>query len=410
MCLKSFVNNTYSPCASDGFLAGIFYALDIGGTNFRVTRFNLDGKGNAHLTDERKFTIPEEVMVATEASALHDFMADCIVNVPGEAGEDRKYGYTFSFPVEQKAIDSGVLLNWTKGFKTKGVEGKDVVPPLREALKSRGFAGEITALVNDTVGTLASGAFKDPNCVIGVILGTGTNAAYIENVENIRTLPEELRKKGGEMVINIEWGAFGDGSKSLPSCRIDEVLDANSRNPGKQSLEKKISGFYLGEITRLCLKELIEAKEIYADATIPDKLTNTAYSFESRYLSDIEYDLSEDFNTIQRVESQVGIENSTLNDRRKLKEVCGMVIERAARLTAIAIAGTTIQSSRDAAKVTVGVDGSVYEHHPSFRQRLKSALRSLGVDCNIILSKDGSGKGAALIACGVEKQRQAASL
>ena len=368
-----------------------------------MTRFDLDGKGNANLTDERKFTIPDEVMVADNAAALHDFMADCIVNVPGEAGEDRKYGYTFSFPVEQKAIDSGVLLNWTKGFKTKGVVGNDVVPPLQDALEARGFEGKITALVNDTVGTLASGAFKDPNCIIGVILGTGTNAAYIEKVENIHKLPEDMRKKGGDMVINIEWGAFGDGSTALPSCRIDEALDSNSRNPGKQSLEKKISGFYLGEITRLCLKELVEAEEIYTSAQVPEKLINTAYSFESRYLSDIEYDLSEDLNTIQRVESQFGIHDSTIEDRRKLKEVCGMVIERAARLTAIAIAGTIIQSSREASKVTVGVDGSVYEHHPSFRQRLKSALRSLGVDCNIILSKDGSGKGAALIACGVDK-------
>jgi len=41
---------------------------------------------------------------------------------------------------------------------------------------------EVVALVNDTVGTLATRCYSDPQCFMGVIFGTGTNAAYIEKV------------------------------------------------------------------------------------------------------------------------------------------------------------------------------------------------------------------------------------
>ena len=41
---------------------------------------------------------------------------------------------------------------------------------------------QIRALLNDTVGTLASGRYRDPQVTMGIILGTGTNCCYIEQV------------------------------------------------------------------------------------------------------------------------------------------------------------------------------------------------------------------------------------
>ena len=99
-------------------------------------------------------------------------------------------GFTFSFPIDQTAIDEGRLLNWTKGFGLKGVIGKDVVQLLKEALAKRGLGNvEILALLNDTVGTLVARSYKDPDCRIGIILGTGTNACYSEKLLNISCLP-----------------------------------------------------------------------------------------------------------------------------------------------------------------------------------------------------------------------------
>lgn len=54
--------------------------------------------------------------------------------------------------------------------------------------------------VNDTIGTVAGARYHDKDVVAGVILGTGTNAAYIERIQAIpkwRCTPP----KSGETVI-----------------------------------------------------------------------------------------------------------------------------------------------------------------------------------------------------------------
>lgn len=35
-------------------------------------------------------------------------------------GRKREIGFTFSFPVNQTSIDSGILIKWTKGFAVSG--------------------------------------------------------------------------------------------------------------------------------------------------------------------------------------------------------------------------------------------------------------------------------------------------
>lgn len=35
-------------------------------------------------------------------------------------GTKREIGFTFSFPVKQTSIDSGILIKWTKGFSVSG--------------------------------------------------------------------------------------------------------------------------------------------------------------------------------------------------------------------------------------------------------------------------------------------------
>jgi hexokinase len=50
--------------------------------------------------------------------------------------------------------------------------------------------------INDTVGTLAAGSYNDEDAVIGVILGTGSNAAYVEKASDIPKLEGELPKSG----------------------------------------------------------------------------------------------------------------------------------------------------------------------------------------------------------------------
>ena len=74
---------------------------------------------------------------------------------------------------------------------------------LQTQLRDRGIHLQVRALANDTVGTMEAAAYSYPDTAMGVILGTGTNAAYIEKTANIgkwKGAPSD------EMVINTEWG------------------------------------------------------------------------------------------------------------------------------------------------------------------------------------------------------------
>ncbi|PIO53135.1 hypothetical protein TELCIR_25545, partial [Teladorsagia circumcincta] len=72
---------------------------------------------------------------------------------------------------------------------------------------------------------------------MGVIVGTGTNACYMEKLERVPKLKGEWENDGfpPEMIINMEWGAFGDdGSINFVVTEYDKYIDSSSINPRKQ--------------------------------------------------------------------------------------------------------------------------------------------------------------------------------
>lgn len=155
-------------------------------------------------------------------------------------------GLTFSFPVEQTALNQGRVLTWTKGFSAKNAIGNDVVQLLQDAFNRKHLHVRCVALVNDVcllpliarhctdglfrplelfflVLTPLEDAFlvRTPFSIqhrsnsrlscVGAIFGTGTNGAYVEKVENITKLGDApVRQNGGYMVINTEWGGFNN--------------------------------------------------------------------------------------------------------------------------------------------------------------------------------------------------------
>jgi len=180
--IPSFVTNR--PTGKE---VGTYLALDLGGTNFRVCEINLEGQSKVRLR-AKKFTIPDEAKTADQ-SVLFDFLAESIAIFIKEynitTDNDINLGFTFSFPVQQTALNQGTILLWNKGFNCANSIGKDVVTLLSEALARKQLKVNVVALVNDTVGTLMSHAYVDPGTCVGVILGTGTNAAYVESADAI---------------------------------------------------------------------------------------------------------------------------------------------------------------------------------------------------------------------------------
>ncbi|KAF8822113.1 hypothetical protein IE077_001026 [Cardiosporidium cionae] len=244
----------------------ITYALDLGGTNARFLRLVAKGNGvveekikiqNIREVDDKKY--PDGMLDRrVTASKFFDYFAQSLHNFMKESGdlddfneeekEVFKLSFSFSFACQQKSLTHADLLFWTKGFFTgmdteDPVEKRDVGALMAEALKRNSVPMELVALVNDTVGTLVSGAYQKPSnipaCLIGVIIGTGFNICYYE--ENAQ------KYEYSGKVINMEMGSF---NKALPYTIADIEVDWFSNNPGSQKLEKMISGMLLGDIVR----------------------------------------------------------------------------------------------------------------------------------------------------------------
>ena len=133
------------------------------------------------------------------------------------------------------------MTKWTKGFSATGVIGYNVVQRLQEQFDRRRLPLKCRAILNDTTGTMMAKAIEAPNTKIGVIVGTGTNACYVEEMRNIwklRPSPDDTRK----MVINCELGNFY--TESLRRTDMDITMDKNGvvENIGRQQFEKMIAG------------------------------------------------------------------------------------------------------------------------------------------------------------------------
>jgi len=354
---------------------GRLLALDLGGTNFRVVALELKGNRKMKAPLIEKFVLKKKHIIG-KGKVLFDFIADCIKtfmnkhNMP--IGAKQKLGFTFSFPVKKKGIASGALLRWTKGFSASGVEGEDVVKLLNGSLRRKGLSNtKVAALANDTVSTLVARSYEDPNCDVGVILGTGTNACY----------PEKDR-----MIINIEWGNFNKLRRTSYDCELDE----DSGNTGEQIFEKMVSGMYLGEVARRLAEDLLPKIRFPG-------------GFKSEYISVVESDTSKGLTITNRLLKKLEIRNSKYADRKFLKEACTVVSTRAARLAAAAISSVVTRMDPHLSKRhTVAIDGSVYEKHPHFSNRVKAAIKEIfgrkALRIKLVLTKDASAKGAAIIA------------
>ncbi|XP_065219169.1 hexokinase type 2 isoform X1 [Planococcus citri] len=393
--VKCFV--TYVQDLPNGKERGKFLALDLGGTNFRVLLITLDEN---HFDMKSKiYAIPQSIMIGPGAQ-LFDHIAECLINFmkdQGVSNERLPLGFTFSFPLRQLGLTKGLLSQWTKGFNCSGVVGEDVVQKLKEALERRGDRTiDPCAILNDTTGTLMSCAWKNINTRIGIIVGTGCNACYVEKVENVDLFDGDKSKP--YVIINTEWGNFGaDGALDDILTEYDREIDEKSLNPGKQIFEKIISGMYMGEIVRLMLVKFTKQKLLF-NGQGSEKLS-TKGSFLTKYVSDIENDVADSHVKCREVFAELDLSHASDQDCVNVRYICEIVSRRAAHL--VSAGAATLINKMDFNSVTIGVDGSVYRFHPQFHHLMVEKISQMirpKVKFDIMLSEDGSGRGAALVA------------
>ncbi|KAK2807743.1 hypothetical protein FQN50_005285 [Emmonsiellopsis sp. PD_5] len=441
---------SYITAVPNGTEKGLYLAVDLGGTNFRVCSIKLNGDSTFSM-EQSKSPIPRDLMVTKSAQDLFSYLALQIekflsthlsehftshvekrqtgqVTAPYEEDQIFDLGFTFSFPVLQHGINKGTLLRWTKGFDIAEAVGQDVCKLLQDAIDARHLPVRVAALINDTVGTLMARSYCSPGsskALIGAIFGTGTNGAYVEKLERVVKLTTATTTNGstapgqtnydtttGEMVVNTEWGSFDNPLSVLPTTPYDTALDAASNNPGIQMFEKRISGMFLGEILRLALLDMASNPAVNLFNLDTSKSNNsplhTPWGIDTSFLSTVKADHSPSLSTTQaKIQTDLSIPNPSPADCRAVKILVHAIGKRAARLSAVALAAIIISTGKletnGEGMVDIGVDGSVVEHYPGFEGYLRQAFREVeaigeGREGRISLgvAKDGSGVGAAL--------------
>ncbi|OAA48660.1 hexokinase [Metarhizium rileyi] len=418
------MNPTWVMSFPDGHETGTFLALDMGGTNLRVCQITLTEQKSEFDILQSKYRMPEDLKTGN-SDELWEYIADCLQQFVEThhgncAGIDTlPLGFTFSYPATQNYIDEGILQRWTKGFNIAGVEGENVVPMLNSALEKKGVPIRLTALINDTTGTMIASAYTDPKIKIGCIFGTGCNAAYMEDVASIPKLAHMNLPPETPMAINCEWGAFDNEHKVLPRTDFDKVIDRDSPRPGQQAFEKMVAGLYLGEIFRLVLVDLHDNCDAKIFAGEDISLLRQAYSLDSSFLSAIEEDPFENLQeTLDLFNSKLRI-TCTRPELELIRRLAELVGTRAARLSACGVAA--ISKKKGYKTCHVGADGSVFNKYPHFKARGAQALREI-LDwpektdpkeedpIEILAAEDGSGVGAALIAALTLKRVKAGNL
>ncbi|KAF2312100.1 hypothetical protein GH714_028053 [Hevea brasiliensis] len=268
---------------------GTYYALDLGGTNLRVVRVQLGGRSSSILSkDVELLPIPQHLMTSTSEV------------------------------------------------------GREVVECLQAGLARNGLDMQVAVLVNDTVGTLALGHYHDADTVAAVIIGTGTNASYLERSDAIIKCQGLLTTSGG-MVVNMEWGNFW--SSHLPRTSYDIDLDGESPNPNDQGFEKMISGLYLGDIVRRVILRMSQESDIFGPLS-PSLLV--PFILHTPFVSKMHEDDSPDLQEVARIlKEKLEIPEVPLKVRKLVVRICDVVTRRAARLAAAGIVGILKKIGRD---------------------------------------------------------------
>ena len=416
------MNPTWVMGFPDGNETGTYLALDMGGTNLRVCEIILSEEKGGFDIIQSKYKMPEELKTG-QSEELWEYIADCIqqfIEYHHEVENLEKLdkiplGFTFSFPATQQYIDNGILQRWTKGFDISGVEGKDVAPLFEAAIEKRKLPIRLSALVNDTTGTLIASAYTDTTMKIGCIFGTGCNAAYMENCGSVPKIADYNLPSDMPIAINCEYGAFDNEHVVLPRTKYDVTVDDDSPRPGQQAFEKMIAGLYLGELFRLALIDLHDNSKCNVFQGQDVSKLRRAYTLDSSFLSEIEEDPFENLTeTGELLKHELGItaNKPELELCRRLAELIGT---RAARLSACGVAA--ICKKKDIKTCHVGADGSVFNKYPHFKARGAVALREIldwkddeKDQVSILAAEDGSGVGAALIAALTIKRVKAGNL
>lgn len=153
----------------------------------------------------------------------------------------------------------------------------------------------------------------------------------------------------------------------------------------------------MGEIVRLVIVELANNCWLFNGKL--SKKFRTSHEFQTKYVSEIESQQANLHSTTKLILNEMGIRNPSIDDCEIVRFICEAVSKRSARLVSCALASLIMKIGNK--NITIGVDGSVYRFHPHFNALMTEGIKELipsNYEFKFVLSEDGSGRGAALVA------------
>lgn len=334
-------------------------AIDAGGTNFRAVKMSFDN--NLKLVTEN---LQQRKMPAIDEELSNkEFFATLAAYLTEYKNVSDKIGFCFSYAVEIYPNKDGKLLEWSKEVKAPEVLGQMVGKNLLEAM---GTPNKQIVLMNDTVSTLLAGqaatAGREFDTYIGFILGTGTNACYIEENKNITKTPN--LDLSGNQIINIETGNFN----LMPRTDIDVAFDNTTKLPGRYTFEKMIAGGYFGGLCTTALKMAAKEEVFSAESIVKMKEMGELTSEEvNKFVCGIDLPAN--------VLSAILV---TKEDKNAAAEIIKALITRAAKLVAGSLAAVILKTGKGKSiekPVLMTIEGTTFYKLHNFQVMFEAYLQ-----------------------------------
>ncbi len=340
--------------------------IDAGGTNFRsAVGYFQDGK--VKIEKLQKTTMPASKGEVLSKQQFYNKIASNVAYLAEDGGD---VGFCFSYPVDMSADMDGIVTTFSKEVKAPEVIGTRVGAETLSALGKFSSKQRKIVILNDTVATLLGGmatSDKTYSTYLGYIYGTGTNVCCIVDTAQIT---KESNLPQGKMLVNMECGGY-DG---FVLGDFDKIAINLTDAPGKQLFEKMTSGKYLSEIIyqTLCGAQKEDLLSVNAN------VSHFELKDVSEFLSD-SGEMMEFFHCDQDVAAA--------------KEICRQLIDRAAKLGAIANAATAIFTCGDKSlPVAIVAEGTTFNklvgYRSAFEGYLHEFLAPRGISFEIVQGEE----------------------
>ncbi|PID57727.1 hexokinase [candidate division KSB3 bacterium] len=337
-CLPCYIPLKHIPQKGDALV------MDFGGTNVRAALVSLDNRQLHIKRGPVAHAIPLKRGETLDRESFLNNFSELIASL--HPPQDLPLGYCFSYPTASTPDGDARLLRWSKEVFVENTIGRKVGRLLLEHMASQATPVRCSkvSVINDTVASALAGLMaSEADEHIGLIVGTGHNLAAVLDGKMVPKLAGEIEWTGA-LPVNLESGNLYPPHLT----EYDDQLDARSTNPGKQRLEKAVSGVYLAHLLKIaCPESRLEPES------------------GSKGLADLAY--------------------RDQHPRSQDSQLARQILTRSAKLTAAALTGLIriFQDSHTCNSVCIAAEGGLFWGDPHYKDQVAESLQELLASCGM---------------------------